>query len=564
MHRAFLIFLLLAPAFAQSCPDTPVYGTCDLVFELKGNHPKPYETAEIRVEFRSPEKTTYLMPAFWDGGNRLVARVSPVMAGQWEYRITSNVGDWDNQQGQFNATASERVGFIRPANLHHWATEQRKPHLWMGDGYPEFGKAAHAAFEESISARAAAKFTHVWAPIEARLRNGVPDVDYYREFDARMRFANDKGLIVDLILPSFEPADPTERARFLRYLASRYSPFNVTWIFGVGGEERPDGRATLIAQLDAFRKADPYGHPITGASRHSSSWLTGDKKINFLTYAQIDPNIGAVEHQFFQLPAINMAAAENEDQVQRNVWNALMNGQYPAFLRASNAGEKQMTTWMDLLAGTRYWELEPYFDVDGGRACALEGVEYIVYVEKPSGPIEVIVEKHEYQVVWINPITGERIPQKDWKGDKFNAEPPSRDHDWVLHLAREGKKEGMLKSYRFDSREVPLVQEIEQNPQAVPFDILEPKSDALKVGETLPFAIKIKRESRATRSMLFLWTAEVALDGMGPRVIGTGKKGEFKVPSLAKKFPSAISIRVAAVNANGKAYVIDRVYKLVP
>ena len=38
-----------------------------------------------------------------------------------------------------------------------------------------------------------------------------------------------------------------------------------------------------------------------------------------------------------------------------------------------------MSVWYDILLGTRHWELEPYFDVDGGRALALEDTEYLVY-----------------------------------------------------------------------------------------------------------------------------------------------------------------------------------------
>ena len=56
-----------------------------------------------------------------------------------------------------------------------------------------------------------------------------------------------------------------------------------------------------------------------------------------------------------------------------------MDGQYPA----SGSGPA-MKVWADFMAQSRYWELEPYFDVDGGRALALDGVEYIVYVEKPT------------------------------------------------------------------------------------------------------------------------------------------------------------------------------------
>ena len=46
--------------------------------------------------------------------------------------------------------------------------------------------------------------------------------------------------------------------------------------------------------------------------------------------------------------------------------NATMNGQYPAPTLSGPA--PYMTTWFDFMAGNRYWELEPYYDVDGGRA----------------------------------------------------------------------------------------------------------------------------------------------------------------------------------------------------
>ncbi len=123
-----------------------------------------------------------------------------------------------------------------------------------------------------------------------------------------------------------------------------------------------------------------------------------------------------------------------------------MNGQYPA------SGEGgYMTAWFNFMSGNRYWELEPYFDLDGGRALALDGVEYIVYIVK-AGPVEVTVKNHSYDVAWIDSATGERTKTKGFKGEHFVGEPVSKAHDWVLHISREGHKESMLKSYKFDSR----------------------------------------------------------------------------------------------------------------
>ena len=63
--------------------------------------------------------------------------------------------------------------------------------------------------------------------------------------------------------------------------------------------------------------------------------------------------------------------------------------------------------------------------------------------------------------------------------------------------------------------------------------------------------------------MMFLWTGEVVADGRGFRVLGTGSPGTFAVPaSVAANFPAVLSVHLTALNANGKAYEMDRVYQL--
>ena len=178
--------------------------------------------------------------------------------------------------------------------------------------------------------------------------------------------------------------------------------------------------------------------------------------------------------------------------------------------------------------------------------------------------MEVTLEKHGYDVAWINPATGERTKEKGYNGEHFTGEPPDKSHPWVLHISREGHKEGMLRSYKFESRAVPI-QEIEQSPQKVPFEIAEPAAAEISVSHPPYYALKIKRDTRATRSLLVEWTGEVAIDGEGYRVVGTGKEGTMQIPrSIVKSFPAVLSLRMAALNANGKAYLIDKVYRLVP
>src|SRR5437764_12176824 len=101
---------------AQPCFNNPTYSPCDMPFELNDTeaaaHPNPYLTVTLHAEFRSPHFKTFLMPAFWDGGRRLIVRFSPTEPGDWLYRITSNLARFEGQQGKFAAQDSAAAGFI--------------------------------------------------------------------------------------------------------------------------------------------------------------------------------------------------------------------------------------------------------------------------------------------------------------------------------------------------------------------------------------------------------------------------------------------------------------------
>src|SRR5271168_1001387 len=125
-----MLLLLALPLAAQpSCPATPAWSPCDLVFDLEaGESP---DGIDLHAEFRSPHHRTYLMRAFRDGDRRFVIRFSPSEAGTWDYRVSSSIARLEGKQGQINASDSEAPGFVKVANVHHFQTENGKPHLWM-------------------------------------------------------------------------------------------------------------------------------------------------------------------------------------------------------------------------------------------------------------------------------------------------------------------------------------------------------------------------------------------------------------------------------------------------
>src|SRR5207249_2772848 len=95
---ALLFFLLAIPLWPDTpCDSIAAYSPCELTFELPAaelkTHSNPYRTVELQAEFRSPRFRTYLMPGFWDGGQKLVIRFTPTEPGQWTYRLTSNLAN---------------------------------------------------------------------------------------------------------------------------------------------------------------------------------------------------------------------------------------------------------------------------------------------------------------------------------------------------------------------------------------------------------------------------------------------------------------------------------------
>jgi hypothetical protein len=604
MRPAALLFLAASALAAQSpCANTPAYTSCEIVFELSdqsaARHPEPYKTVELRAEFRSPRHRTLAIPAFWDGARRLVIRFAPTEAGDWDYRLTSNVADLDGKTGNFTAAASPSPGFIHAENVHHWAYTERsatglyQAHLWMGASELRFPFEDDATFRAIADARSGQKFNH----LRGLVMNGAdaayqspdsPDLAQFRRLDERVRYLNSKGITADLVFApdtaSLVKAFPTweQRRRFIRYLVARCAAMHVTWQGVQYFEDSVDGRPVLKELGTVLKELDGYQHPRTSGARVTSAPLLDDGWMNFASYGTNDDQVSTIEHQLYGVPFVS-AESVREDSgagksgpndldaaaVRKRMWNATMNGQSPTYANtgtgaqyANSPAAKQMTVWYDFFADTRYWELEPYFDVDGGRALALEDTEYVVYIEKP-GPLELTVEKHGYDIYWVNPIDGEVTKGKSFKGEHFTISPPDMSHDWVLHVVREGRLGSMNKSYKFESRDI-VLQEVESNSPKVPFTVEQPTGD-INIRVSPPYSAKLTRESRATRTMMWLWTGEVSADGQGYRVLGTGPKGVMRpLAGIAKNFPAIMHLRVYGMNANGKVYAIDRAFGLNP
>jgi hypothetical protein len=445
----------------------------------------------------------------------------------------------------------------------------------MGQSIPQLSALSRDQFAQLAATRARQKFNHfrvtLLEPGLVKAFKGPQDFDpaAFHEIDEKLFAANKQGIAIDLSLAGTDNAltklfpEPAQRRRFVQYVVARYGSLNMTWQGVDRFESYKDGRELMKEIGGYLNELDAYHHPTSCGAAITSSPLFDDHWMKYITYHSDDPQVGAIEHQMYAAPQVNDFGGNDTTTFRKRLWNAWMSGQYPEATLPNEEAARAMEVWYKFAAGTRHWDLEPFFDVDGGRGMCLPTVEYIIYVEK-AGPVDVrLDDKHKWDVAWINPIDGERTELKDVNSAEFQGSPPDNSHDWVLHISREGHKAGMAKSYKFESWEI-VMQEGEVSPDKLPFDIEKPATDeTFSLTVQPPYRAKLKKETKASKKMMYLWTGEVSADGQGFRVIGTGPEGIFNIPpDIATRFPAGFHLRVMGINGYGKLYQADRNYEL--
>ena len=248
----------------------------------------------------------------------MVVRFAPTEAGDWDYRVNSNIPEWDGKTGTFTAAASPSPGFIHPENVHHWAYSERDARGstrricgWAparcaspSRTTPHFERWPTRAPRRSSTTCAASSAARApTAPTRVRTRRISTQ---FRRLDERIRYLNSKGITADLILARtarrLTKAFPSwqQRRRFLRYLVGRYAAMNVTWQGVQYFEDSVDTRALLKEAGAVLKELDGYQHPRTSGARVTSAPLLDDGWMDFAAYGNTDDQVGAIEHQLYR------------------------------------------------------------------------------------------------------------------------------------------------------------------------------------------------------------------------------------------------------------------------
>ncbi|MFO7622049.1 MAG: DUF5060 domain-containing protein [Bacteroidales bacterium] len=354
MKRRSILFLgiLITLNFCLSSRSQEVekFGIFETAFKSAGVYENPFLELSAEAELKRPDGSIWKIPLFWDGEKTWKLRVSPDQEGEWSYKIYSTDKGLRRNPGKFICKLSVQRGSIQPMNEfpNHFQYQNGDPVWFMGEtAWALFNdndeeKLDRTAFEHFVKTRASQGFNAVHSMMlsEAAWGNsgGMPFLDmekqilnhgYWQEIDSRIRFANQHGLIVGLVIAWGDKnkkvpfswrmfPDLEARKHYARYIAARYSAFNVYFI--VSGEwhgevrTRPgveaDVRNEFIAIGNALDEAEPHGrmigiHPMNsnGSVRefNEASWMSfGDYQQN---YSNLHSRI--LESMIFNKPVVN-------------------------------------------------------------------------------------------------------------------------------------------------------------------------------------------------------------------------------------------------------------------
>ena len=277
----------------------------------------PYtDGPELSAIFTAPDKTTYRIKGYWDGGNVFSVRFSPVSAGTWTFTTISSDSGLNGIKGAFeavNPTKNELKsnvlyhGFLMPSG-YSWKLSDGIQFLPVGETQWSFAEEFHTEewkdWIRVLKQRGYNSFMGcIWLALNDRAGisafTGIPSNDelneaFFDRLDEWIKYANGQGIQMGLTIGGFPDNsswfslfNTRERnERWFQYCVRRYAAFNVRWVlYGEIDEKNPawstwDENAEAMAQL--IRNEDPYDHPIGSHHRYIDRATARSKNIDYL------------------------------------------------------------------------------------------------------------------------------------------------------------------------------------------------------------------------------------------------------------------------------------------
>jgi len=331
----------------------------------KIHYTSPFNDVQMDATFTSPDGSTLVMPAFWDGGTTWKVRFAPTVTGNWTYNTTcsdtTNTG-LNNQSGLITCYSYAgsldifKHGFIKASQDNRYFTyADGTPFFYLGDTHwslpmepidSSVVSGIPSQFKYIIDKRVDQGFTVIQSePIGTMYNLGdgftQADIAGFQDLDRRFQYIASKGLVhanAELFFASELGANGYKYSdayleKLCRYWAARYSAYPVMWTtaqevdndfyHGRLDENGNDMNPYYDATTNPWKKVaawvhqyDPYSQPL---SAHQE-------------YASMDPNSGAnaTKSSFKNVPgdnwyAVQWSPAKNSQldfSIPEDFWNS--------------------------------------------------------------------------------------------------------------------------------------------------------------------------------------------------------------------------------------------------
>lgn len=275
------------------------YERFEVSFEASKSYSNPYVDVVADADITRPDGTAARIPLFWFGGRTFKLRLSPDVTGVWSFRVTANDAGLNGKSGRFECVPSPEAGGLQASKTApgHFARQNGTPVWFMGDTawayFTDSSEDNHHRPQAEYYAkkRASQGFNVIHSMLLSEQgvgnQNGLPfeqigaeriNPAYWREVDERLAFANRQGLTVGLALAwgdkrKVEPFAWSRfpgleaRRRYARYIAARYSAFDVYFL--VSGEWNAEARTRANTTEDQlFREFVSIGDALAAADPH--------------------------------------------------------------------------------------------------------------------------------------------------------------------------------------------------------------------------------------------------------------------------------------------------------
>lgn len=323
---ATVLLYCIYPGTAKAQTNNALYSVYETSFTSSGGSQNPYLDLSASVTFRAPNGQQLTIPMFWDGDRVWRVRFSPNQVGTWTYTTSSADSGLNGRSGSFIVSSSSVKGGlkVKADAPYHFEYQDGTP-AWLFGDTNWTSTISHNAeqlndstFQNYVNKRASQGFNYIHtilasdAGIEsgagyiAPFASGSPNeinVQFFKNADSRVRMMNEKGITVGLALGWSEnltrmgfsntSSGRSALERYAKYVAARYSAYNVTFIAAGEWEEFFDW-TTANSIGTALENSDPHGriitlHPgqrATVRSEAGNSWMSlGD-------YAQLYSSAG--------------------------------------------------------------------------------------------------------------------------------------------------------------------------------------------------------------------------------------------------------------------------------